>query len=136
MSSPEGRKPKPESYAYSWFLPAGGNGGSVIVSQFPSPEVEADPGDVQLSETAVMEARTEKWRHSGQKKQRSRTQISWHIDSTRVGIAGVAGWSAMAGIGGLLLSTRAGPFPGVQLGILAGVWVGISALIWFLPKKL
>jgi hypothetical protein len=136
MSSPEVRKRKSESFEYSWFLPAGGNGGSVIVSQVPTLELEADPANIQDSETAAMEARTEKWRHSGEKKQRSRALISWNIDSNRLGLAGIAGWSAMAAVGGLLLSTRAGPFPGVQLGILGGVWVGISALIWFLPKKL
>ena len=136
MSSMEGRKPRPESYEYSWFLPAGADGGSVILSHVPPPDPEADPAIPQDSEMAAMEARTERWRHSGEKKQRTRIQVSWHIDSKMLGIAGIAGWSAMAAIGGFLLATRAGPFPGIQLGILGGVWFGVSALIWFLPKKL
>jgi len=34
------------------------------------------------------------------------------------------------------LAMRAGQFPGTQLGILAGVWLGVSAAIWFIPGVL
>jgi len=135
MSSAEGRKPKPESYEYSWFLPAGGNSGSVILSQGPSPELEANHANEQDSELKAMEARTEKWRHSGENGHRVGPSGLWQIDTTRLGLAGITGWSAMAAIGGIMLFTRAGSFPGAQLGMLGGVWVGISALIWFVPRK-
>jgi hypothetical protein len=135
VSAPQGRKPKPESYAYSWFLPAEGHNGSAIVSHEVIPDPEASAAEAEDSEIVAMEARTEKWRHSGENVHKSVTG-SWWIDLTRLRFAGIAGWSAMAAVGGLMLSTRAGPFPGLQLGILGGVWVGISVLIWFLPKKL
>jgi len=135
MSSAEGGKPKPESYEYSWFLPAGGNSGSVIVSQGASPEVKEGPANGQDSELKAMEARTEKWRHSGENGHRAGGPGMFQIDTVRLGLAGLAGWSAMAAIGGIVLFARGGPFPGTQLGMLGGVWVGISALIWFVPRK-
>jgi len=131
MSSHQVRKPKPESYAYSWFLPAEGNNGSVIISQLPPPELEGT-AITENPKVAAMEARTEEWRHSGERKVKS-GQKYLSIDPTRLRFAGIAGWSAIAAIGGLLLSTRAGSFPGLQLGILAGAWIGVSAAIWFVP---
>jgi len=136
MSSKEGGKAKAESYEYSWFLPAGGNNGSVIVAQGPPSERDADSTQGQDQELKAMQARTEKWRHSGEKGQHTGVSRSWQIDKMRLTLAGIGGWSAMAVIGGLVLSTRAGPFPGAQLGLLGAVWAGISVLIWFVPKKL
>jgi len=136
MSSTERGKLKPDNYEYSWFLPAGGNSGSVIVAQGPPSEREVDPAQGEDSELKAMQARTEKWRHSGKNGHQPGAPTLWHIDTMKLRFAGIAGWSVMAAIGGLLLSTRAGPFPGAQLGLLGAVWVGISALIWFVPKKL
>jgi len=136
MSSTEGGKLKPDNYEYSWFLPAGGNSGSVIVAQGPPSEHGADPAQGEDSELKAMQARTEKWRHSGENGHQTGAPTLRHIDTMRLRLAGIAGWSAMAAVGGLVLSMRAGAFPGTQLGILGGVWVGVTALIWFIPKKL
>jgi hypothetical protein len=135
MSSTQG-KPKPESYAYSWFLPAEGHNGSASVLHVVFPDPEVDAAKAENSEVVEMEVRTEKWRHSGETKHQTAAQVSWLLEPTRLRLAGIGGWSAIAAVGGLMLSMRAGPFPGVQIGILGGVWVGISALIWFLPQKL
>ena len=138
MSSSPVRKPKPESYAYSWFLPAEGHNGASIVSQLPPSELEAAAGKARDPEMAAMEARTEQWRHSGK---RQAPASSPQARSLSTGIAGVriigmAGWSVVAGSGAIVLATRAGQFPTTQMGILAGVWLGVSAAIWFIPVLL
>jgi len=135
MSSTQGRKPKSENYAYSWFLPATGNNGTAMASQLLPSGPEAAPANAENSEMAAMEARTEQWRHSGETK-KSVASKPWSISPVRLRLAGVSGWSAVAAVGAIVLATRAGPFPGTQLGILGGVWVGISALVWFLVGKL
>jgi hypothetical protein len=138
MSTTQGRKPKPESYEYSWFLPAGGHNGSAVVHQLPPSVLEA--ADAQAngvdSEITAMEARTEQWRHSGVTRSRSAQHQPWKLDQAKLRLAGIVGWSGMAAIGGILLAARAGPFPGVQVGILGAAWVGISAAIWFVPQIL
>ena len=48
----------------------------------------------------------------------------------------MVGWSAVAGSGAVLLASRAGQYPSTQLGILAGVWIGVSVAIWFVPAFL
>ena len=130
MSSPQGRKSKSESYAYSWFLPAEGHNGSVIVTQVLPSELEAPPNTINPVFTA-MEARTEEWRHSGEKAKSA--QKSPTFSPTTLRLAGIGGWSAMAATVGVLLPAKLGYFPGFQLGILAVAWAGISAAIWFAP---
>jgi len=134
MSSTQVRKPKSENYAYSWFLPASAHNGQTSVLQVPPPVPEAAVERGRSSEIAAMEARTEQWKHSGEIKHR--TQKSQGISPPTLRLAGVAGWSAIAAAGAVVLASRAGPFPGVQLGVLGGVWVGISVLVWFLAGKL
>jgi len=137
MSSSQGRKPKPESYAYSWFLPATGNNGAVMAAQALPPDPEDPPAtNAEDSEMAAVDARTEQWRHSGEVKQKAAASKSWSFSQARLRLLGVSGWSAVAAVGAVALATRAGPFPGTQLGILAGVWVGISALVWFLVGRM
>jgi hypothetical protein len=133
MSSPQARKPKVENYEYSWFLPADGHNGSAVVSQVPSSELEgAGEGSDKLG-VAAMEARTERWRHSGEHKSAHVRASSFSLEQARVRLAIVVGWSAIAGSGAVLLVARAGQPPSIQLGLLAGVWLGVSAAIWFLP---
>jgi len=132
MSSPQGRKAKSESYAYSWFLPAEGHKGLEIVSQMPPSELEANTTGPENAQVAAMQARTDEWRHSGATRHRS-SHRSLVLGSSRLRLAGIAGWSTIAGTGAAVLATRAGPFPGLQLGALAGVWLGVSAAIWLLP---
>ncbi|HUK80115.1 MAG TPA: hypothetical protein VLU91_05580 [Nitrososphaerales archaeon] len=132
MSSPQGRKAKPDSYAYSWFLPAEGHGGLQVVSQMPPPEPEATSLGPQNEQIAAMNARTDEWRHSGTARPQS-VKRSLAPDSVTMRLAGVAGWSAMAGTGAFVLLERSGSFPGLQLGVLTGVWLGVSAAIWLLP---
>ena len=136
MSSAPARKQKAESYAYSWFLPAEGHNGSAIASQLPPPELEAASGNVRDAEMAAMEARTEQWRHSAKHQATSQRARSLNPGKAGVRFIGVVGWSAVAGSGAVVLATRAGQFPSTQLGILAGVWLGVSAAIWFIPAVL
>jgi len=136
MSTAQVRKPKPESYEYSWFLPAGGHNGSAIVHQLPPSELEAASAQVENPEIRAMEARTEQWRHSGATRSRSAQLQPWKLDQARLRLAGVVAWSGMAAIGAILMVARTGPFPGLQVGILGGVWAGISAAIWFVPQIL
>jgi len=132
MSSPQGRKAKPESYAYSWFLPAEGHKGMAVVVQMVPQEPEAASPGPQNEQMAAMKARTDEWRHSGTARPQS-VKRSMAPDSVSLRLAGVAGWSAMAGTGAFVLFERAGSFPGLQLGVLTGVWLGVSAAIWLLP---
>jgi len=132
MSSAQGRKPKPENYAYSWFLPADGHNGSAVVSQVPPPELESAAMGPENSQAAAMKARTDEWRHSGATRHKSARRSVSH-DMLKLRLAGIGGWSAIAGSGAALLATRAGPFPGLQLGVLAGVWIGVAAAIWLVP---
>jgi hypothetical protein len=134
MSSPQGRKQRPESYAYSWFLPADGHNGSAIVSQLPPSELEAATSGSD-PKVAAMEARTEEWRHSGVKAKQSISK-PLNVDLTKFRLIGIVGWSTLAAIGAALVSTRGGPTPGLQLGILGGAWIGISLAIWFVPRIL
>jgi len=132
MSTPQGRKPKSESYAYSWFLPAEGHNGSAIVTQLPPSELEAVAQGPEISQAAAMKARTEAWRRSGATRPKAAHKSSaFSLVSLR--LAGIGGWSIIAGSGAALLASRAGPFPGLQLGVLAGVWLGVSVAIWFVP---
>jgi hypothetical protein len=101
---------------------------------FSEPEVAAPKAE--NPEMAAIEARTEQWRHSGEIKQKAVASGSLKFSPTKLRLAGVSGWSAVAAVGAIVLATRAGPFPGTQLGILGGVWLGISALVWFLVGKL
>ena len=136
MSSPQARKQKAESYAYSWFLPAPGSNGSVIAAQMPLAGQRPLAPKAESQETIAMEARTEAWRHSGGVVQTKVSAKGWSVDSTKLRIGGIAGWSAVAGTGAVLLSTRAGTFPGVQLGVLAVVWLAVSAAVWYVPRFL
>ena len=136
MSSAPARKQKAESYAYSWFLPADGHNGSANGYQLPPSEPEAASSNVEDSEMAAMEARTEQWRHSGKQEATLQPSRSLSIGNTGAKVIGVVGWSAVAGSGAVVLATRAGQFPSTQLGILAGVWLGVSAAIWFIPVVL
>jgi len=135
MSSPQGRKPKPENYEYSWFFPADGRNGPAAVTQVPLSELEGTV-PTENPEIAAMEARTEKWRHSGQRKAPSKHARSLSLGTSAVSKIGILGWSCVAGSGAVVLAMRAGQFPGTQLGILAGVWLGVSAAIWFIPGVL
>ena len=132
MSSPQGRKAKSESYAYSWFLPAPGSNGSLLTIQVPPRELE-ESGKPANSEFKAQEARTEQWRHSGKIAHPAPQSKLQGLDVAKLRVAGVAGWSALAGTGAVLLSTRGGAFPGFQLGVLGGVWIAVSAAVWFLP---
>ena len=136
VSTAPARKPKAESYAYSWFLPAEGHNGSAIASQLPPPELEAASGNARDAEMAAMEARTEQWRHSGKRQPTSQPARSLSLGKAGARVIGEVGWSAVAGTGAVVLATRAGQFPSTQLGILAGVWLGVSAAIWFIPAVL
>ena len=136
MSSPPGRKPKAESYAYSWFLPADGHNGPVVVSQLSVPELEATVEGEKTSEISAMTARTEQWRRSGEHHSAIHQAGASGLDLTRLRLLGMVGWSAVAGSGAILLVTRAGQAASSQLGVLAGVWFGLSAAIWFVPAFL
>jgi hypothetical protein len=136
MSSPQGRKPKPESYAYSWFLPADGHNGSAVVSQLSPSELEATAEGAKTSEAAAMQARTEQWRRSGERRSALHQTGSSSLDLTRVRLMGMVGWSVVAASGAVLLVVRSGQSASTQLGVLAGVWFGLSAAIWFVPQVL
>jgi len=136
MSSPQGRKPKSESYEYSWFLPAGGRNNPAVITRLTPAEEEAPVGEGRSSEIAAMQARTEQWRRSGEHRAVRHQAGSKGIDSTMIRVAGMVGWSAVAGSGAVLLASRAGQYPSTQLGILAGVWIGVSVAIWFVPALL
>jgi len=135
MSTPQGRKPKAESYAYSWFLPADGHNGSAVVTQLSPAELEATVEGAKTSEVAAMNARTEQWRRSGEHRSRFH-QPTPGIDLTRVRLMGMVGWSAVAGSGAVVMLARAGQSASTELGVLAGVWFGLSAAIWFVPAIL
>ena len=136
MSSPQGRKPKSESYEYSWFLPAGGHSGTGVVSQLSPAELEETTEGSQDSAAAAMQARTERWRRSGEHAQTRTAGGSFGLDLTRVRLMGVVGWSAVAGSGAVVMVARASQSPSMQLGMLAGVWLGLAAAIWFVPAVL
>jgi len=135
MSAPQGRKPKAESYAYSWFLPADGHSGSAVVSQMLPSDMDAE-AEGSNSELETMEARTERWRRSGERKSAHHQARSFSIEQTRVKLAAMVGWSAVVGSGAVLMVARASQTPSTQLGILAAVWLGVSAAVWFLPGLL
>jgi hypothetical protein len=116
MTNTSTRKPKQENYAYSWFLPAPGNN-SHTEPHNHAPEVEMQ--HEQAHPTPV--------RPSARARQ---------MDPTRVKMAGLIGWSAVVAVGATILLMRAGPFPAFQVSALGGVWLAVSAGIWFLPKYL
>ena len=49
-------------------------------------------------------------------------------------VVGVIGWSAIAGSGAIVALADAGPSVAAQLGSIGGLWLGVSAAIWFLPR--
>ena len=51
-------------------------------------------------------------------------------------MVGVIGWSAIAGSGAVMALLDAGSSAGVEMGTIGGLWIGVAAAIWFLPKYL
>ena len=47
---------------------------------------------------------------------------------------GVISWSAIAGSGAIVALADAGPSVATQLGSIGGLWLGVTAAIWFLPR--
>jgi hypothetical protein len=58
------------------------------------------------------------------------------LSASQLRIAGLAGWSIVAGGGAIALLVGPGPILGLRLGAIGGVWAAVSALVWFLPGKL
>jgi hypothetical protein len=45
-------------------------------------------------------------------------------------------WTAIAGAGAITAYLEASPSMTMQMGALGGVWLAVSAAVWFLPSKL
>ena len=117
---------KEEAYSYSWS------------TQPPeSAAVEARPEGVASSPSGPAPI-AGKARHSGSA--RGIVQVfagrifGGGIPSVRS--IGVIGWSAVAGSGAIIALTDASPSVATQLGSIGGLWLGVTAAIWFLPKAI
>jgi len=138
MATQSGRKPKSEAFAYSWFMPAPGSEGQKQTQQAgPMPEPYPDPErlDQPLEIASAVQTRA-KNAHSRPPNQSSGSSLLSVTNFRQPRFLGILGWSGVAGIGLAEVLIKAGPFPGIQVGALGGVWLAISALIWFLPSKL
>jgi hypothetical protein len=102
----------------------------------PPSELEGTEEEGRNTSMTAMEARTERWRRSGERKPARSQAVPFTLGEAKIRLAGMVGWSAVAGSGAVLLVARAGQAASGQLGILAGVWLGVSAAIWFLPGML
>jgi hypothetical protein len=59
-----------------------------------------------------------------------------NVSPSTLKIAGLAGWSIIAGGGMIALLATKSPPPMGNVLALVGVWAALSALIWFVPGKL
>ena len=130
MSVSPTRKMNAETYAFSWSLPAGGEGpdyeGTVLHSvplaeeASPAPAEEATEPAEAVQTYPVFAPPHEPAR-------------KFSVPSLRV--LGVLGWSAVAGAG-MMGVTKSGAMLGAQALEIAGIWAALGAAIWFLPQLL
>ena len=127
MSSQPKRKQKEELYTYSWYLPVVGdesqdgtkNGGHEASAVEQQPEVSPPE---PITSNALPKQRGPLMR--------------FKLSTFSVRLVGLTSWTAVAGIGLMILVGSQSPVPIANVAALAGVWAGISALVWFIPGKL
>ncbi len=122
MTAASDRKSKSQDYEYSWFLPAnGGKEPTRAEQQSQDVEVLSEPGRSQGTAPPG---------------QASTAARSWKVNPARVKAAGIIGWSAVVATGAAFLVIRTGTFPIMQGAALGGVWMTVTAAIWFVPRYL
>lgn len=120
------QEPKGDAHAYPWFFPSEGNGtgetndASSVRGQ--AGEAGADP-EGELTRSGP----------SSHGRPHSPLKANVPGNHLRLRVVEVLGWSAFAAAGTAELASRPGPFPGLQVGLMAGVWLAVSAAVWFLP---
>jgi hypothetical protein len=128
---------KQAQYTYSWYLPAVGS----KKSRAEAEERRLADSGMQTSthadqKEAFVPAADVNFDMTGNQSGSLSSHLFRLFESIQVRGVAVLGWSAVAGVGAVLMLSRAGPFPGTQLAALAGTWAGISAVLWILPSKL
>jgi len=128
MGSQSNQKNKPETFAYSWFMPAPGGETEPRTGMDETAEAGSGKSGDQTGYVTEVPAQPS---DSTEKKQ----PFSGVLGRVQPKIIGLIAWSGVAATGMALLLTRSGPFPGLLVGALAGVWAAVAAIIWLLPSN-
>ena len=134
MSDKPEREKKSRPYEYSWALPAPGTPWNGVAPE-GSPGHETDPGH-PATETGGSERVETPEAGSRIPGHPSSSPGIGHPSTFELKLLGLVGWSATVCVGISYLVSRGGPFPGLQVGEIGGVWVVLSAVLWFLPGRL
>ena len=130
MSVSTVRKMKVDSYAFSWSLPAGGEGSEsagTVLHSIPLAD-ESNPDSAQATSEAVQ--------LEGGTVYASPYEASSRFEAPSPRFMGVLAWSAIAGSGLVGAVMKFGGAFGVQAGEIGGLWVALAAAIWLVPPKL
>jgi hypothetical protein len=119
-------KTKEKAFSYSWSSPAPNPSQTTPTMPEGPNELQGGPDQAGVTEALPLESIL------GVIQGVSGRIFGGGLPSIRK--VGVIGWSAVAGSGAILAMVDAGPSVATQLGSIGGLWLGISAAIWFLPK--
>ena len=135
-------KPEPESYTYSWFLPAPGSEYSEPpskVDDLPDRAEPEVPSEANETPTLYKAARGLNGLLQGNSPREPKSAYSVRptkINASKLRFGGIVVWSALAGAGLVASLMEGSSLLGIQIGAIAGVWIAVSAAIWLLPSKL
>jgi len=131
MSLSPARKTNAETYAFSWSLPAGGEGsdteGMVLHSVPLVDETGSGPAQ-EANDTVQLEEAPPTYASPYEPARRFR--------APGLRLVGVLAWSAIAGTGLAGAVMKFGVAFGMQVGEIAGLWLALGAAIWLVPPKL
>jgi len=133
MTSLEGES-EHEGFSYSWnSMPRSEIRVSEKAYSYAWSSTGSDqPLQAQAEDPLTSQGGTEATSQAGAKAQGSALGALHGLVNIRS--VGVIGWSAIAGSGAVFAIAEASPSIASQLGSIGGLWLGVSAAIWFLPK--
>lgn len=131
MGSQSSQKNKPEAFAYSWFMPAPGSETEPVPEAAETAESGKD-SETPEDQTGYYADVSSQPSNPTVKKQ----SLSGVLRMVKPRTVGLVAWSGVAAVGMAAILARSGPFPGLQVGAVAGVWAAVAAVIWILPSKL
>jgi hypothetical protein len=137
VSTQSKRMVNEERFTYSWYLPVAGGKGSgrtqtAQLLEKGAESVKTDEGDVGSASMLAQQIYHPK---AVAVKHKAAFGSILSISPSKLKLVAFSGWSIISGAGIVLLVTQS-PVLVTHVLALGGVWVTVSALIWYLPGKL
>jgi hypothetical protein len=132
MANQNPRRAKPETYVFSWSIPASGFGGDAEMVH-PSGHAE-EVGVEGTSRTVGVAPMPRKDQVTGAHNDAFTNPSSRLLDASGLRVLGLIGWSAIAGSGVMAAAMTFGTTL-AQLGAIGGLWVAVGVVIWFVPPR-